>query len=263
MKTLTVSMALLCLLLSLSFTYDVSFEAADWILGNGLTTDTISLSSNPESASSTPLGPQTALVAVAPSGSKLKSVRMYYTSKGTGTTSRVFVKSTRSNACGGPADQNLPDQYTLGESADIQVAVPGWQEYTFDPPIDITADTIYIWPNPIQLVHPRIAYATSSKFFGAVDSLMRLNGSLCANGTGTHPTDYACELTFIRSTPCADRIEVIDDFQNCYAADTLISKAMISNGKSIEYLSKDCVKLDTGFHINTSSTLVIDMDGCK
>lgn len=205
---------------------------------------------------------QNALVVYPPSDTKLSQINMYFTSVSTfnSDSSRLYVKSRRSWSCAplGNANPNLPDQYTLGITQNTKVKV-GWNSYILDPPIDINVDTLFIWPDLIQQINPRISWAANN----SNNSISNLTGTLCANpGTSISILDMACELIFTKSTPCLPTLLITDADSSCYAADSILARVLIDGNKAIDYLSKDQVIMDTTFEIRNNSTLCIDMNAC-
>jgi len=229
-------------------------------LGPG--TDTTYISSTNIGVGGKIMTDQDALMVMVDTSKKLLYVDLYYSSISTvnSDSSRIFVKSQRSWSCSplGNAHPFMTDQYTLGLSKNVLVQT-GWNRYEFDPPIDLTSDTIYIWPDLIQQVFPRTVYSTDN------DLLIRsLNGSLCASPTSSSSSfDYSCSLAFLGESGCVPFLEILDSKSECYGADTISAKTIIQNTDSITYLSKDEVCLDTSFTVDLGGMLVIDMDGCE
>jgi len=120
-------------------------------LGPG--TDTTYISSTNIGVGGKIMTDQDALMVMVDTSKKLLYVDLYYSSISTvnSDSSRIFVKSQRSWSCSplGNAHPFMTDQYTLGLSKNVLVQT-GWNRYEFDPPIDLTNDTIYIWPDIIQ-----------------------------------------------------------------------------------------------------------------
>lgn len=204
---------------------------------------------------------QDALMILPPSGSKLSSIELYFSSISTNVSdsSRLWVKRQRSWSCAplGNANPFQWDQYTLGQTQNIPVQV-GWNKYIFEQPIDISSDTIYIWPDLIQQIQPRIDYAS-----GNDPDIWNVNSFLCASPPNDlHPLDYRCELVFTQNPPCPPVTIVTNSDSVCYAGDTIEARAVIQTGKSITYLSSDLVTLDTSFEVQSSAYFEVDMSGC-
>ena len=205
---------------------------------------------------------QDAMVVLNPYAGRLRSVEMYFTNVSTNVSdsSRIWVKRQRSWSCAplGNANPLQQDVYTLGLSKNIAVDT-GWNTYVFDPPLDINSDSLYIWPDLIQQVFPRISYAVGNN-----SALGNLNGTLCAtNGVDVSILDYACKLTFIEAPDCPSFLLVTESDSVCYAADTIVARAIIPGLFSTSYLSSDQVNLDTSFQIQQTGQLLIDMNGCN
>lgn len=204
---------------------------------------------------------QDALVAVVPSGQKLSGISMYYSSISTVTSdsSRLFVKSQRSWSCAplGNANPLQSDQYTLGITKNLKAQL-GWNNYVFEQPVEINVDTIYVWPDLIQQIQPRVVYAQGNNAH-----LGNLSGTLCATlGSDISVLDYASELVLVADISCPPILIVTDSDSTCYAGDTLLARTQINISDSIVYLSKDQVVLDTTFSVDSSALLMIDMTGC-
>lgn len=206
---------------------------------------------------------QDALVILPPGNSKLVSIDLYFTSVTTinSDSSRLYIKSLPSWSCGnnGGSHPFQSDQYTLGITNNIAVDT-GWNHYPIENPIDITSDSIFIWPDLVQQINPRIAFA------GGINhpSIMRMNGTLCGNSSnkGTHSTDFACALRFISEEDCPSFLTITDSDSTCYAADTIVADVLIGPNNSISYLSRYEVLLDTTFEVSEMSSLIVDMNGC-
>ena len=204
---------------------------------------------------------QDALVLTPPPGYLLKSVELYYDNIDVAgsDSSRIWAKSQRSWSCSplGNADPINADQYTLGLSKNIEVDT-GWNKYTFEPLIEITSDSIFIWPDLIQQVRPRVSYAVGNN-----TGIGNLTGTACANpGMDYSVLDYMCTAIFVKTPDCLPFLLVTDADSACYAADTLHAITIIPQGANISYLSRDLVTLDTTFEVKASGLLTIDMSSC-
>ena len=204
---------------------------------------------------------QDALVILPPPGKKLASIALYYSSITTNVSdsSRLWVKSQRSWSCAplGNAHPLQNDSYTLGLTNNVEVQL-GWNHYTFDQPISIPSDSIFIWPDLIQQVQPRVVYGS-----GNMPEIGNLTNSSCATfGSDVSILDYVCRLTFVSAEPCPPFLFITDSDSSCYAADTILARTMILNGADITYLSKDEVVLDTTYEVQDSALLTINMSGC-
>jgi len=205
---------------------------------------------------------QDGLVIIVPSGNELSRIEIYYSSISTlnSDSSRLLVKTQRSWSCAplGNANPFSSDQYTLAFSKNTKVQV-GWNKYEFENPIPITSDTIFIWPDLIQQINPRVVYAQ-----GNTPEIRSMTGTSCANpNASTSSLDYACKLSFISKPVCPSFLFINHSDSTCYYADSILSKASIGMNKTITYFSKNQVLLDTTFEVLEQASLVIDMDGCK
>ncbi len=139
---------------------------------------------------------QDGLVVIVPSGKSLASIELYFSAISTlnSDSSRLLVKNQRSWSCAplGNANPFISDQYTLGISVNTKVQV-GWNKYVFHSPILISSDTIFIWPDLLHQINPRVAYA-----LGNTPEIRSMTGTSCANpSSSTSSLDYVCRLTFI------------------------------------------------------------------
>ena len=191
-------------------------------------------------------------------GLLLKSVEMYFPALQPASShdSKIWVKSA--NTCTGGAAPFRNDPFTIGTSDVINIDT-GWNLYSFDPPLQIDFDTIFIWPDYTMGPLPRIEYALGNN----VD-LYNLNNFLCASPQfGISPLDYRCELTFLKRPDCAPSLTISKYDSTCFAADTIHLQQTIDSSKFISILSKSIVSFDTLFEIKETSSLFVDMEGCN
>ncbi len=232
------------------------FEEAFWSL------DTSIVANTQIGSGSKIMTDQDALVIITPPGAKLASIELYYLNVITtnSDSSRLWIKSQRSWSCAplGNAHPFQHDQFTLAITDNIAVDT-GWNRYSFPEPITLNSDTIYIWPDLIQQIQPRIPYA-----LGNNNSIANLTNFSCATpGQDISILDYVCSLTFLTPPPCISILEITDSDSICYAADTLIARTLIDSGKQINYLSRSYVLLDSTFEIEPTASLIVDMSGCE
>ena len=207
---------------------------------------------------------QDALVILPPSGMHLVSIELFFSDVQTNVSdsSRLFVKSQRSTSCAplGNAHPNIPDQYTIAVTRNLLVQT-GWNKYIFDSPIPINVDTLYIWPDLLQEVKPRIDYADNTV---SHPSIWNLNSTSCANPSqDLSVLDYRCELVFVDYPPCIPFLEITQIDSSCYFADTIVLSTSLASSQTLSLFSSQEVSLSDSIQINFASQMTITMEGCN
>ncbi len=225
--------------------------------------DTIIISNTTLGSGSKIMTDQDALIVISPKESKLEKIELYFTNISTlnSDSLRLLVKSESSWSCPvfGQANPFIMDSLTLGITRNTEVQV-GWNTFVFQEPIDISSDSIFIWPDLTQQVNPRIPYALGNKA-----ELLNLNGSLCGNiSNGRSMLDYACKVTFTKLKPCLPKLELTVYDSICYRADTIIASSVINNiVNNVDFLIGDCLVLDTSFRVPPSVQMSVMFTDCN
>jgi hypothetical protein len=235
-------------------------RSISFFIWDNVPSDTIYIGNQNYSNGSVIMTDQDAFVCIPPQSSELHAIDLFFSSFTTRDSLRVLVKSKPSYSCpgiGGIATPFGNDQYFMGWSKNI-LPDSGWNTFVFVPPLPMTADTIFVWPDLIQQVYPRVnrAATTSQR-----DSIFYLNGIYCGNGIVTW--DLMSEARFTQWPPCDSNAMVIDDSNSCIVADTISSTAMIAGGENITYNYNSYTLLEHPFEIANNATLEINFINCR
>ena len=196
-------------------------------------------------------------IVISPSNSKLHSVRIYISTVAQTDSLRFIAKSNPSWSCsgiGGKANPFISDIYTLGFSENTLVSPNSWNEFVFDPPLS-TSDTIYVWPDLLQMIQPRIEFA----YGGFEDSLLYANCVFSSIGQN----DYRCEFSFIENPVCPDIENVVNDTSSIVTSDTISSTAIIGGSKNIIYDASVEVRLLHPFEVVQGGVFECNISGCN
>lgn len=197
------------------------------------------------------------IMVITPDDHKLKSIRIYIVSTSKVDSLRLIVKSNPSYGCstiGGVASPFGNDSYTIGISENILPVAGAWNQFEFEPPIQVT-DSIFIWPDLLQQIQPRIQFAST----GNEDSLYFAS---CASGGNILTNDYQSEFTFVPASNCGQHIAVVDDSQGLVQADTISSTAIITMGRNIVYQAAQ-IHLIAPFEVELQAVLETQATPCN